>query len=108
MVKKRISKKIINSINAFVKDIETDNIPVKQVYLFGSYAKGTQHRWSDVDVCIISAKFKQPWQALQYLWQKRPKNLDPMIEPVGFCPKDFSVITSSLVAEIKQNGVRIV
>ena len=107
MAKKRIPKKVIHSIQSFIQEVERDNIPVQRVYLFGSYAKGTQHKWSDVDVCVISPKFTQPWKALEYLWQKRPKNIDPMIEPVGFSLKDFSVEGSALVAEIQNNGIRL-
>lgn len=106
MAKKRIPQKIVRSIEAFIQDIELDNIPVQQVYLFGSYAQGTQHQWSDLDVCVVSSKFTQPWKALEYLWKKRPKDIDPMIEPVGFSPKDFSLPDSTLVAEIKK-GIRL-
>lgn len=106
MAQKRIPEKVKRSLQAFIKEIEEDHIPVQRVYVFGSYAKGTQHQWSDLDVCVISSKFTHPWKALEYLWKKRPKNIDPMIEPVGFSLKDFSGDDSTLVAEIKNNGIR--
>ncbi|MBA3018135.1 MAG: nucleotidyltransferase domain-containing protein [Proteobacteria bacterium] len=32
-------------------------IPVQKIILFGSYAKGTPKKWSDIDIAVISPKF---------------------------------------------------
>ena len=32
-------------------------VPLRQVILFGSYAHGTPHQWSDVDVAIVADQF---------------------------------------------------
>ena len=74
MVKKKLSQKVKNEVLDFTRILQEANIPIEKVYVFGSYAKGTQNKWSDVDVCVVSKKFTNSWQATQMLWQKRQKD----------------------------------
>ncbi|MBI3618975.1 nucleotidyltransferase domain-containing protein [Candidatus Peregrinibacteria bacterium] len=41
----------------FKKRLKEENIPVVGVYLFGSLARGTPHRWSDVDIAVVHKPF---------------------------------------------------
>jgi len=52
MAKKRIPKQVEKKIKEYVDILKADNLPIKKVILYGSYAKGRQHKWSDIDVCI--------------------------------------------------------
>ncbi len=106
MVKKTIPKKIKEEIADYIQILKDDKLPIERVILFGSYAKGKQHKWSDIDLCIISPKFKNSWQALQYLWSKRIKDSGLTIEPMGFNPKDFKN-NDSLIYEIQRAGIEI-
>lgn len=106
MAKKKVSKKIEKEIKDYIALLKKDNLPIEKIILFGSYAKGTEHKWSDIDLCIISPKFKNSWRALNYLWQKREKNSGLTIEPIGFSPKDFKE-EDSLIHEIKRTGIEI-
>jgi predicted nucleotidyltransferase len=36
-----------------LKEIITETIPVEQIYLFGSYACGTPHKDSDLDLYVV-------------------------------------------------------
>jgi len=36
-----------------LKSIIIDTIPVEQIYLFGSYAYGTPHKYSDLDLYVV-------------------------------------------------------
>ena len=107
MVKRRIPNEIIREVDDFVGSLKKDKFPISAVYLFGSYAKGKQHKWSDIDLCIISSKFNDPFRALEFLWKKRIKDNGLTIEPVGFSVKDFASGRSSLIEEIKRTGIRI-
>ncbi len=106
MVKKTISEKVKKEVIDYIKILKDDKLPIEKVILFGSFAKGNQHKWSDIDLCIISPKFKNSWQALQYLWSKRPKDSGLTIEPMGFNPKDFKN-NDSLIYEIQRAGIEI-
>ncbi|OGQ44561.1 MAG: hypothetical protein A3H42_06190 [Deltaproteobacteria bacterium RIFCSPLOWO2_02_FULL_46_8] len=86
--------------------LHKDRLPIQKVYLFGSYARGNPHRWSDIDLCVVSPRFTDPWKATQYLWSKRTTDRGRTIEPVGFSPKDFQH-ESPLTREIKKTGIEV-
>lgn len=107
MAKKRLPKKVVDQVRAYKKILQADKLPITSVYVFGSYAKGTQHRWSDIDVCVVSPKFKDAWHGLTYLTKKLPYGLNWSIEPHGLNPKDFNNKYSTLAAEVKEYGVKV-
>lgn len=105
MVKKTIPKKIEKNINEYINIIKDDKIPIKKVILFGSSAKGKRNKWSDIDLCIISSKFKDQFGAMRYLLLKS-YNLNTSIEPHPYHSRDF-VNEDPLVWEIKKTGIEI-
>ncbi|MCX6799880.1 MAG: nucleotidyltransferase domain-containing protein [Candidatus Falkowbacteria bacterium] len=106
MAKKTISKELMQKIDEYVDVLRKDKLPIKKVIIFGSYAKGTSHKWSDIDLCIVSPKFLDSFSAMQYLMKKTIFNMKYTIEPIGFNLKDFSE-GSSLIDEIKKTGIEI-
>ena len=108
MAKRKIPKKVNEQIKKYVDMLKEDQIPITKVILFGSYSRGRQNKWSDIDLCIISPKFKDAWKALEYLWSKREIfDINYTIEPVGFSPKDFQDKYDSLINEIKTTGIEM-
>ncbi|KKU68739.1 MAG: polymerase, beta domain protein region protein [Parcubacteria group bacterium GW2011_GWA2_47_16] len=101
-VKKEVSQRAVDFIAYLEKE---HGLPVSSAYLFGSHARGTTHKWSDVDVCVISPLFKTE-DPLMYLWTRRRRiDVDNSIEPVGFTQEEFDAkIPSPLVAEIRAYG----
>jgi len=56
MAQKTILKSsIIRLVKAYGQDIAKRGIKWDQLIVFGSQAKGTQHKWSDINVCVVSA-----------------------------------------------------
>ncbi len=108
MAKKRIPEKIKKIVRGYVERIiEEENLKVNKVAIFGSYAKGNTHKWSDIDVCVVSPRFKDEFEALRFLWTRRNKReVMAGLEPVGFSAKSFRE-GSSLIKEIKETGVEI-
>lgn len=107
MVKGQLPEKIISEVNEYKKILKADKLPISAMYVFGSYAKGTSHKWSDIDVCVVSPQFTDAWDALTYLRRKVPYGVGWIIEPLGFNPVDFSSKYSSLINEIKTYGVEV-
>lgn len=106
MARKRIEKKITSFVNDYLKSIEREGIPIAEAYIFGSQARGTAHAASDIDVCIVSSKFKNPSSAMRMLWRKKSIRFS-RIEPVGYSKKDFNEFSEPLVAEIKKTNIRL-
>ncbi len=92
----------------FVRHLkQQEKLPIQGVYLFGSYAKGTPHKWSDIDVAVVSRKFSGNVDPYEYLWlHLRDEDVRRGIEPIGFHPRDF-VWENPLAAEVKQHGIKI-
>jgi predicted nucleotidyltransferase len=108
MAAKRIAlKKVKEYVNEYIEALRIDGLPVERVFLFGSYVKGRTHKWSDIDVCVISPRFNRKIDPYEYLWTKRRRD-DVLrgIEPVGFHPKDF-IDENPLALEIKTTGIEI-
>jgi predicted nucleotidyltransferase len=80
------------------------HIPIQQVVLFGSYARGNAQAWSDVDLAVVSADFVGI-----RLWDRkkiRPITLSVSsnIEVFPYHPNDFTT-TDPFVAEILKTGI---
>jgi predicted nucleotidyltransferase len=106
MVRKTIPKKVEKAVKDYTEELKKDGLLIRKLILYGSYAKKKAHKWSDVDICIISPNFKNK-DPLEYLWLKKTnRDVEAMIAPVGFHPKDF-IDESPLAYEIKRTGIEI-
>lgn len=102
-----MSKKndIKNGIDSYI-DIISNKFPIKQVILFGSYAKGKQSKYSDIDLAIVSPKFtdKKHLENLKFLWVEAAK-IDSRIEPLPISVSDLKKADPrSFLAEILKTG----
>ena len=107
MPKKNLPKTLKIVLDHYLQSLKADRLPIKQAFLFGSYANGHAHQHSDVDLCIVSPKFSDPISAIQYLLSKRQLDLHYPIEPVGFNPQDFHS-DSAFIQKIKKHGIRLI
>ena len=82
-------------------------IAVEDLILFGSYAKGVEKQWSDLDVCVVSPDFGKDKTEEMILLKKLASPIEPMIEPHPYHPRDLADPWDPLAAEIKKYGKRI-
>ena len=47
----------IDTVRNYARDIEAKGVNLRTVILYGSFAKGTQHEWSDIDVALVADEF---------------------------------------------------
>jgi predicted nucleotidyltransferase len=112
MVKKTkttVKPEVRKEIERYIGNLKKQDLYIKKVILFGSFAKGKGGKWSDIDLCIVSPDFKDPWQASEFLWKYRDiKDVRYVIEPVGFSEKEFVRDDDDfLIRNIKRDGVEI-
>jgi len=93
----KIAKRYIGIINK--------KYPIENVFLFGSFAKGTNHPDSDIDLAIIFKSVEDIIDMQIELMQMRSDD-DLMIEPHPFKQSDFH-LSNPIVAEIIKNGVEL-
>lgn len=98
-------KKLVNS---YKEILEKNQIPVEEIILFGSYAKGTAKPWSDIDLCVISEIFGQDGYEEMVKLKRLTSHLEPLIEPHPYSPKDMENTLDTLVSEIISYGKRVV
>lgn len=103
MVKTKIE--LNKSINRFITRLKK-RIRISYVILFGSYAKGSQRPYSDIDLAVISPDFDKMGEieAMQFL-SLQAKDSDVLIEPISFPLKELKyLIKGSFLDYILKNG----
>jgi len=98
---------IIEKIKIYQSLVKASNfpMPIEAVYLFGSHAKGTANKDSDIDVALIVNHFEGDYfDIIPPIWLLR-ENIDFRIEPhVIARDTDYA----GLLDEIQHSGVRVV
>jgi predicted nucleotidyltransferase len=100
-----IADAVIESLQRFLAAVRKVR-RVEAAYLYGSQAKGTATRWSDIDVAVISPDFTGDLFQERLLLMRLAAQVDDRIEPYPFRPADFDP-TAPLVNEIRRTGVRV-
>ncbi|HGE71162.1 TPA: nucleotidyltransferase domain-containing protein [Candidatus Poribacteria bacterium] len=102
----KVNDLAIKLTKKFLKVLQEQGIKVESAYIFGSYAKGKEHKWSDIDIAIISSDFSSDRCEESARLMKLSCKIDSRIEPVPFRPEMF-VDEDPLVYEIKKTGYMI-
>lgn len=101
-------KSAIEKVRLFAKQISESGIFLHRVVLFGSYAKNTQHKWSDIDVALVADNFKGSGYFDVALFGKTLiKKPFRSIQPKTYNTRDFSPSKDPFVEEILRTGIEI-
>lgn len=87
--------------------LQKQGVPIEQAYLFGSWAKGTQQKDSDIDLAVVSSVFRD-WEQKNRLLTRVKRAVFSDIEPHGFHPKNFKPKENPVAYEIVKHGIRII
>ena len=95
----------ISLVHQFIKELSGLGIPLESAWLFGSYAKGRAGDYSDIDVALVSNKFRGiRFQDRSLLTSLLIRYVD--LEPHPFNPDDFTD-SQPFAREIRKTGIRI-
>ena len=98
-------KTVINIAKKYIDHVKKSGIPVSAAYLFGSFAKNTAKKYSDIDICVISKKFGKDYFDEAVKLRHLTWDVDDRIEPVPYRPEDLNDRYSTLAHEIKTFGI---
>lgn len=86
----RTESQIKTLILQYVHELKKIKIRPKEVLLYGSYAKGNAHKYSDIDLVVISDDFKKnkPLNRLEIL-SRATIPLNAPIEALGYTPAEL-------------------
>lgn len=98
-------KKIVKK---YANKLKKEKFPFSAIYLYGSFAKEKAHKWSDIDIAVISDELEKKADNNELkLWEFR-EEIDSRIEPIGFTKDDFKDINNPIVWEIRNTGIKVV
>ncbi|OFY95788.1 MAG: hypothetical protein A3K10_01570 [Bacteroidetes bacterium RIFCSPLOWO2_12_FULL_31_6] len=101
-------KYIIKYLEQLVAEIKASGIHLRRAVLYGSYAKNTQHKWSDVDLALVADEFKGiDFYDVGIFSKILIKYPNLLIQPRTYNPKQFSREVDPLVEEIIKTGIEI-
>jgi predicted nucleotidyltransferase len=103
------NRKIVKSIRIYLRAVAQTGIPVKYGVLFGSYARGQEHEWSDIDLLVISPRYDKKWTHKDWakLWVIAA-NTDVRIEPIPVGEKQFKKNQDSMIIEVARREGQII
>ena len=98
---------VLGTVRQFKQALESIDIKVEQLILYGSHAAGTAREDSDIDVVVISPSFsdKSYWQRIDILTEAIYKVFAP-IEASAFTPEEWKA-ERSLIVDYARNGVLV-
>ena len=99
----QITEEINIKIRKFINYPEKTGIHIETAILFGSYSKGLQNKWSDIDLALVSNDFEGSRFNDNMKLMKTVLKVNSDIETHPFRPEDFS-IENPFVAEILRYG----
>jgi predicted nucleotidyltransferase len=98
---------VIQLLTEFAKDIKGIGIHLRKVILYGSYASGNPHKWSDIDVALVADEFHSRGYEDRKLFSSIKFRKDYVdIHTRTFSPEDFTS-DNPFVAEILETGIEI-
>lgn len=90
----------------FVSLVNSSGITLRKAILFGSYARDTQTKYSDIDVALVADEFcSVPTEDIKLFFKAMRKYY--MVQPQTFNTKDFSPDKNPFVDEILRTGIEI-
>lgn len=89
------------------------NVKLQKIILFGSYARGDQHKDSDVDLILVSANFKRKkfvkrsWGFYKY-WHL-DSDINYPVDFLCYTPEEFKKLSKgvNIVSEAIKEGIEI-
>ncbi len=103
-----VKKEILDKLRKFKQLLKREGIPVTKLLLYGSYARGTAHKDSDIDVCVISPVFGKNHLEERFFLSHKAPEIDSKIEPISFSLKDYQQNqVSPLLHEIRKEAIEI-
>lgn len=96
-------REAIDKVHAF-RILLANHFDIDKVYLFGSYAKGTNHEDSDLDVAIVVNHLEGDYFTTTPLIWKLRRQIDHRIEPILI---EKGNDAGGFLNEIQRNGIEV-
>ncbi|HLF73194.1 MAG TPA: nucleotidyltransferase domain-containing protein [Anaerolineales bacterium] len=104
-----VAQDVVGVIQNYLRTVAKKGIPVRYGVLFGSYAKGKEHEWSDIDLLVVSPLYdkKRTYKQASKLWRIAAQT-DSRIEPIPVGERQYHEDDSSVIIEVARREVQII
>jgi len=105
MVKKKDLKKELKNFKLKL----SKRIPIDKMIFFGSYAKGKSHKYSDIDLIIVSSKFRGIEFRYRPIGFYKYWNLNIPFDFLCYTPDEFNKLKNQItvVREAVKEGIEV-
>jgi predicted nucleotidyltransferase len=101
---------VMNIVNGFIQLLRQRH-DVREVYLFGSFAKGIAKEYSDIDLAIVlgsaETTMPPPFDESFNIFHEAQK-YNSLLEVVCFKEEEFDRDGGTLARQIKKEGIKLV
>ena len=104
MAQRTVDIKIADNVKKYIEEI-SKKFEIEAVYLFGSYAKGTNSEDSDIDVAVVLRSDKNTFDIMVDLMMLT-QDIDLRIEPHPIKTEDFEK-GNPFIYEIIETGIKV-
>jgi predicted nucleotidyltransferase len=104
-----VDESVVAATKEYLRALQRRGIPVRFGVLFGSWVRGMAHRWSDIDLVVVSPQFdhSRSWTDVRALWRQAART-DSRIEPIACGEEQWEEDDSSIILEAaRREGQRI-
>lgn len=104
-----VDQRIVETLRKYMEALPKAGFHAERVVLFGSFAVGQPHEWSDIDVVVIAPEFdvKRDMAAVERLWIVAG-DVDARIEPVACGVREWETDDARPILEIARcEGIEI-
>ena len=95
-------------VKNYARVLRARNFPISAMYLFGSQVNGKAHKWSDIDVAVVTNKLRRNYEKNRSLLYRMRLEIDDRLEPHGFTVEDFENNSDPLAYEIRKTGIKVI
>jgi predicted nucleotidyltransferase len=95
---------VLEIIRKFKVLLENGGMQVEKIILFGSYANGNPHEWSDIDLVVVSPDFENVglWERIKMISKAICEIFEP-IEAIPMTPEEWER-GDSMICEFAKRG----
>jgi len=103
------NKSVVKIVRKYLLAVSQRGIPVKIGVLFGSSVTGKMHKWSDIDLLVVSSRFDKQRRRrdIDLLWHIAAE-IDSRIEPIAVGEKQYQENDSSWIIESARREGQII
>ena len=104
-----VKKKDLKEELGYFKFRLSKRVPIERMILFGGYASGKPHKYSDVDLIIVSSKFSDMEFRHRQIGFYKYWNLDMPFDFLCYTPEEFNKLKKqiTIVREAVREGIEI-